>query len=62
MEKKFTQDDIDNTMTMSYIAGFVKGQQAERERVRQEIELLDIVVMYTTDIYTILDKSISPLE
>jgi hypothetical protein len=62
MEKKFNQADIDNTMTMSYISGFVRGQQAERERVRQEIEALDIVVMYTDDIYTILDKSISPLE
>jgi len=62
MEKKITQEDLDSTMTMSYISGFIRGQQVERERVRKEIQDLDVVVMHVTDIYTILDKSISPLE
>jgi hypothetical protein len=62
MEKKFTQDDVDNTLTLSYISGFIRGTQVERERIRKEIQDLDIVAMHVVDIYTILDNSIHPLE
>ncbi|CAB4128932.1 hypothetical protein UFOVP223_52 [uncultured Caudovirales phage] len=52
MEKKFTQDELDDAMAEGFVAGAIRAREVERDRIRTALLELDVVVLH---IQTVLD-------
>jgi hypothetical protein len=56
MENKFTQDDLDDAMAEGFVAGAIRAREVERDRIRDAILELDIVVLHVQTILDLLKR------
>jgi hypothetical protein len=56
MENKFTQDDLDDAMAEGFVAGAIRAREVERNRIRDAILELDVVVLHVQTILDVLKR------